>query len=212
MSPESADLPFIRKIEHKISVEDIEMLLGSHYNETEFDPMGHGADADKYRYRPIGLNRTQNAHILQLRNDVPKEQAAIMWITLGMPTYTPFIPFFTNANDTDPSFSETPMKWDINSAYWMYRTISVLVEGHYSQHIQGNVDYLTSCKQELRTMLDSIEEEAKNYQGEALTKYLTEQNYLIVNTMKDKAMGMIGELVMSGINLSKLTFNMDRNL
>lgn len=212
MSPESAELPFIRRIEHKISVEDIEFLLGSHYNETKFDPMGHGADEDKYRYRPIGLNRTQNAHILQLRNDVPKEQAAIMWITMGMPTYTPFIPFFTNANDTDPSFSETPMKWDMKSAYWLYRTISVLVEGHYLQHIQGNIDYLNHCKQELRTMIENIQVEARNYHGAALTDYLTEQNHAIVKKMAVEATAMIGELVMSGINLSKLTFNMDRNL
>lgn len=31
----------IRKIEHKIMLKTLEMLLGSHYNETEFDPMGH---------------------------------------------------------------------------------------------------------------------------------------------------------------------------
>lgn len=69
-----------------------------------------------------------------------------------------------------------------------------LIEGHYSQNIHSNVDYLTSCKQELRTMLDSIEEEAKNYQGEALTKYFDYGTKLfVVNTMKDKAMGTFHE-------------------
>ena len=67
--PESAELPFIMRTDHLITREDIAQILGSHYNETPFDPYGHGDDADRFRYRPIGLNRTQNSHILQLRSE-----------------------------------------------------------------------------------------------------------------------------------------------
>lgn len=62
--PESSDLPFLRKPEKKISVEDIQAVLASHYNETEFDPMGEGKNSKKYR--AISLSRTANSHILQL--------------------------------------------------------------------------------------------------------------------------------------------------
>lgn len=38
-SPTSSDLPFICHTDHKISVEDVEYILGSHYNETPYNPL-----------------------------------------------------------------------------------------------------------------------------------------------------------------------------
>ncbi len=46
-SPEDLDLPFIRHASRKISLEDVESILSSHYNGTQFDPLGHGSEADK---------------------------------------------------------------------------------------------------------------------------------------------------------------------
>lgn len=212
--PEYAELPFICRTEHKISVEDIEQILGSHYNETKYDPMGHASDADKYRYRPIGLNRTQNSHVLQIRNDVPEDISGVMWLCFGYPEFTPYVPFYSNANDTDPSYSETPLKleWNGNSAYWMYRTLSMLVESHYSKFVQEDIDYLTSCKQELRTIVEDTDNKAKEMSGAELTNFLTKQNYDTVAKMKAKAENLMSNLVMQGIELSKFTFNMDKNL
>ena len=105
--PQDGDLPFIRKANKLITQEDIEFVLGSHYQNTPYDPFGHGTDEEKHMYRPIGLNRTQNAHILQIRNDVDADKAGIMWLCIGGPTFTPFIPFFANMSDTDASFNNT---------------------------------------------------------------------------------------------------------
>ncbi|WP_164512661.1 C69 family dipeptidase [Loigolactobacillus iwatensis] len=210
--PESSELPFICRTSHKISVEDIEYILGSHYNETKFDPLGHGNDADKYRYRPIGLNRTQNSHVLQMRNDVPEAQAAIMWLAIGYPSFTPYVPFYANATDTDPSYSETPEKWDTKSAYWMYRTASMLVESHHSSFIQTDLDYVKAAQEQQRRLIIETGRQAEKLSGTALTKFLTEQNYSMVEDMRQRTMTLIGELVMQGINLSKLTFDMDKNL
>nr|WP_100070616.1 C69 family dipeptidase [Loigolactobacillus backii] len=209
---ESSELPFICHTSHKISVEDIEYILGSHYNETKFDPLGHGNDVDKYRYRPIGLNRTQNSHVLQMRNDVPEAQAAIMWLAIGYPTFTPYVPFYANATDTDPSYSETPEKWDTKSAYWMYRTASMLVESHHSNFIQADLDYIKAAQEQQRRLIIETDRQAEKLNGTALTKFLTEQNYSMVEDMRQRTMTLIGELVMQGIDLSKLTFDMDKNL
>lgn len=210
--PESSELPFICRTSHKISVEDIEYILGSHYNETPFDPLGTGSEADKRRYRPIGLNRTQNSHVLQCRNDVPAPQAAIMWLAIGYPSFTPYVPFFANATDTDPSYSETPVKWDRDSAYWQYRTLSMLVESHYNQFAQADLDYLKAAQEAQRRMIAATDKQAKTLQGAALTAYLTQQNYAMVAEMRKRTEALIGELIMQGINLSELTFNMDINL
>ncbi|MGK4060417.1 C69 family dipeptidase [Loigolactobacillus coryniformis] len=210
--PESSELPFICHTDRKIGVEDIEYILGSHYNETPFDPLGHGSDADKYRYRPIGLNRTQNSHVLQIRNDVPEAQAAIMWMAFGYPAFTPYVPFYGNANDTDPSYSETPLKFDFKSAYWMYRATSVLVESHHSKFIEANNAYLKDAREQQRRLIAATDAAAKQLSGAALTDYLTKQNYAMVADMRQRTMDFFGELIIAGLDLSKLTFDIDKNL
>ena len=188
------------------------MLFRSHYNETQYDPLGTGSEADKSRFRPISLNRTQNSHILQIRNDVPVGQAALMWICLGIPSFTPYVPFYTNADDTDPSYSQTSLEYDIKDAYWMYRTLSMLVEAHYDHFSQKNIDYLTKLTEAKYAFLAQSDAEAKVLSGQALTDLLTEKNHELVALMKKETMQAIAELVTSGLELSKLTFDMDKNL
>lgn len=212
--PESSDLPFINHANRLISVEDVEYIEGSHYNETKYDPLGHGSDEDKLRYRAISLNRTQQSHVLQIRNDVPEALSAVMWICIGIPAFTPYLPFYANATDTDPSYSNTSMTYNVKDAYWMYRTVSMLTESHYSHFVQDDVDYLKDCHEELRRLIDGIDKEAqaKGLTGDALTAYLTEQNHHIVDVMRDKTMAIIGHFVTEGLNRSKLTFDFDINL
>ena len=38
--PQDGDIPFIRKAAKKITKEDIEFALGSHYQDTPYDPFG----------------------------------------------------------------------------------------------------------------------------------------------------------------------------
>ncbi|WP_155286017.1 C69 family dipeptidase [Lacticaseibacillus zhaodongensis] len=212
--PESAELPFIMRTSHRISVEDIAQILGSHYNETRFDPFGHGDDKDRLRYRPIGLNRTQNSHVLEVRDNVQEGLEGIMWLCLGYPEFSPYVPFYTNATDTDPSYSTTPLKMDVDadSAYWLHRTNSMLVESHYSKFVQGNRDYLTELYRRYRKFVYDTDNGASELSGKDLTKYLTEANYKVVAMTKAATKDQINQMIMEGINLSRLTFDMDKNL
>ncbi|WP_283679136.1 C69 family dipeptidase [Lentilactobacillus sp. Marseille-Q4993] len=211
-SPISSDLPFICRTSKKISVEDIEYILGSHYNETEYDPFSKGNESTKTLFRPISMNRTQNSHVLQIRNDVPAEKSAIMWLCFGVPAFSPYVPFFGNVTDTDPSYANTPLRCDDESAYWMYRKLSVLVEAHYSEFIQDDVDFLTASKEKLRRHVDQALKESKSLSGQELTDYLTEQNHQVVKMMRIDTEQFMHDLFEKGLTLSKLTFNMDKNL
>lgn len=211
--PEDGELPFIRKTEHKINVDDIEYVLGSHYNETPFDPFSpYASEEDKHRYRPIGLNRTQNSHVLQIRSDVPEEYSAIMWLCVGFPTFSPYIPFYTNMNETPESYHDVAPSFEFKDAYWMYKALSTLVESHYSEFIQDDIDYLTECRQELRAFVAETDQLAKDHQGDELTQFLTDRNNKIVGQMEEKAHNLFNSLYTKGIRLSKLTFDMDENL
>lgn len=210
--PQSSELPFIRQASRKITVEDVGNILSSHYNETKYDPFGHGDDKDRLKFRPISMNRTQNSHVLQIRNDVPEDRSAIFWLNFGVPAFSPYVPFFNNATDTDPSYSATKQTMNLDDAYWMYRAVGSVVEGHYSQFIQKNVDYVTASKEFLRGRVAEIDRQAAELSGEELTKFLTEANHQTVAAMKERTMKHFNDLLATGLTLSKLTFNMDKNL
>lgn len=210
--PTDGDLPFIRRAAKKITREDIEFVLGSHYQNTPFDLFGKGSEEEKHRFRPIGLNRTQNSHILQIRNDVPENKAAIMWLCIGGPTFTPFVPFFANMNDTDPSYNNTSMDYNMNDAWWYYKSLAALVESHYPQFVQLDTDYLNELNQYFRRRVHEVIDSAGDKFGAALTEYLTKANQETVAYTRKRSEKLWAQMMIDSINMSKLTFNMDANL
>lgn len=210
--PTDGDLPFIRRAAKKITREDIEFVLGSHYQNTPYDPFGKGTEEEKHRFRPIGLNRTQNSHILQIRNDIESDKAAIMWLCIGGPTFTPFVPFFANMNDTDPSYNNTSMEYNLDDAWWYYKSLAALVETHYSQFVQLDTDYLNELNQYYRRRVEDVIAQAQGKTGAELTSYLTRANQETVAYTRKRSEKLWAQMMIDSINMSKLTFNMDENL
>lgn len=81
-------------------MEDLKFVLSSHYQNTPYDPYGTGTESEKKQFRPIGINRNQELHILQIRNDVPAEIAGIHWLAFGPNTFNAVVPFYANVTDT----------------------------------------------------------------------------------------------------------------
>ncbi|WP_132981429.1 C69 family dipeptidase [Pediococcus pentosaceus] len=210
--PESPELPFIRKASRKIAVEDIQYILKSHYNETKYDPLGSGSEHDRKTYRAISLSRTANSHILQMRDSRKNGAAAVQWIGFGVPSFCPHVPFFTNANDTDVSYRELPEQMSLDSAYWLYETLAMVVESHYAEFIQADLDYQKELSQWARTKISEVDQQAESLEGAQLTDYLTKQNHLIAQHYNDETKKLLAELTKQGAELSKLTFKMDPNL
>ncbi|WP_119327245.1 C69 family dipeptidase [Companilactobacillus musae] len=210
--PESSELPFLRKPEKKIAVEDIQKILASHYNETKFDPMGNGSEEDKKRYRAICLSRTMNSHILQMRDPEKISSAAIEWKGLGMPCFSAYVPFFTNANEIDKSYSYTPEKMDLKSAYWLYTALEFVVESHYSEFVEPNLDYQKELSEWARQKIEEVDHAVEKMDDIEVTDYLTEQNKLIAKHFNEVTKSHMADLVTKGTELSKLTFKMDPNL
>ncbi|ATO44575.1 C69 family dipeptidase [Loigolactobacillus coryniformis] len=210
--PESPELPFIRKASRKISVEDIQYILKSHYNETKYDPLGHGSEHDKKTYRAISLSRTANSHILQMRDSKTNGAAGVQWISFGVPSFCPHVPFFTNANDTDESYRNLPKTMSLDSAYWLYEALAMVVEAHYAEFIQADLDYQKELAQWARIKIREVDQRAQNLAGADLTNYLTKQNHEIATHYNQATKKLLADLTMQGAELSKLTFKMDPNL
>ncbi|MGQ5708688.1 C69 family dipeptidase [Lactobacillus sp. PSON] len=207
--PEDDEMPFIRKAEFKISFEDIQYILKSHFNETPYDPM---SDSPQNKtYRAISLSRTAQSHILQVRNS-KKYKSSIHWIELGVPAFNPYVPFFANSNDTDESYREVPKKMDLKSAYWLNQALAEVVESHYDEFMEQDTDYQNELNEWARRKIAEVDEKAEKLDGQELIDYLTEQNHEIASHYNKRTLELFYDLLTQGCELSKMSFKMDPNL
>lgn len=124
--PEDQDLPFIVYPKKKLSIDDVKFALSSHYQGTTFDPYDHGEKPIKYR--PIGINRNQESHILQIRPNVPADIAGVHWLGYGPNTFNAFVPFYVSVSATPASFEKTTPTFDVSTSYWLTRVIAVIAD------------------------------------------------------------------------------------
>lgn len=207
-TPQSNEMPFIRKPEKKIALEDIEYLLSSHLDETKYDPLGQSDPADRRRYRSIALQRTANSHILQVRPHDTGSQA-IIWTAFGIPTFSPFVPFFANATDFDQTYSETPDKMNFESAYWLYEALASVVESHLKEFLPDDVAYRDRLDSWNRRKIHDADIEVAQLSGKKLTNFLTQQNHEIAAHNNEATRQLIFKLLTKGAELSNLRFDID---
>lgn len=210
--PESSEMPFIRKPERKIAVEDIQYLLKSHYNETRYDPLGDGSEHDKKVYRAISLSRTAQSHILQIRNNVNAKYATIQWVEFGIPSFCAYTPFFANADDTDVAYRKFPKKMNLKNAFWLNEALAMVVESHYQEFAEQDEDFQKELNEWARRKIASVDTRAAKLEGTQLTTYLTGQNHKIAKHYLKKTKRLLFDLMTAGTELSNLTFKMDPNL
>lgn len=214
--PTSQEMPFTRVPEKKIGVEDVQRFLTSHYNGTPYDPMdtfSSGSEKEQKMFRSIALDRNQESSILQIRNDVPAKMAAIQWINMGFYAYSPYVPFYTNIEDTPLNYKVADHMVDPDSsAYWLYKTLQVLVEPRYHQYIYEVNAYRDDCQSYGIGRIDLIDEKAKNMEGRELIKYLTSANDETAGVITKKTKNLMSKLVRQALNSSKYQFERGDNL
>lgn len=147
-----------------------------------------------------------------MRNNVDSKHAAVQWIEMGVPSFNAYVPFFANADDTDVSYRELPKKMDLKSAFWLNEALAMVVEAHYSEFNQADLDFQKELGEWCRRKIHEVDEHAKKLAGKQLTTYLTGQNHEIASHCNAKAKELLFDLMTQGTELSKLTFKMDPNL
>ena len=164
-------------------------------------------------FRSIALDRNQESSILQIRNDVPKEMAAIQWVNMGFYCYSPYVPFYANINDTPANYKVADHMVDPDkSAYWMYKTLQVLVEPRYHQYIYQVNAYRDDCQACALAHIDETDPKAKELKGEELTEFLTAANEKTAAEITEKTKKLMSALIRQALNSSKYQFERGDNL
>ncbi|PKU93408.1 peptidase C69 [Bifidobacterium thermophilum] len=131
-TPISDDIPWCRRPENRVTVEDVAFLMASHFEDTPYDPYGtRGTDETRHRYRPIGINRTGQMGLLQIRPYEPEVNRSVMWLQYGSGPFTTLTPFYTNVRDTPAYLRDTGAEVSTDSFYWTSRIIAALADPHY---------------------------------------------------------------------------------
>lgn len=209
--PTDQDMPFTRQPSKKIAIEDVEFFLSSHYNGTPYDPFGtfaSGSADDQRKYRPIAMDRNQCSSILQIRNDVDDDHAAIQWIAMGFFAYAPYVPFFTNINDTPEDYKNTTTEVSVDNVYWLNKTLSVLIEPHFHEFVESINAFREGCQSYGRARVAATD---ANLTGDATT-FLTKSNAETAGEVSKRTHALFNDLVKQGLLLSKTAWEKGQNL
>ncbi|MBP5785829.1 MAG: C69 family dipeptidase [Aeriscardovia sp.] len=132
-TPESDDIPWSRSPERKISIEDVHYCMAGHYQSTVYDPYGPKGDkVSRKLYRPIGINRTSELSVLQIRPYAGESYRAIQWVAYGSIPYATLLPIYTNVDKSVDYIEGARAKVDTNYLYWQDRLIACMADAHFS--------------------------------------------------------------------------------
>ncbi len=204
--PQDQDLPLICHADRKLAIEDFKWALSSHYQNTVFDRYGEGELEDKKLFRPVGINRNEESHILQIRNKVPEKVAAIHWLGFGPNTFNSFVPFFINITDTPASFKGATAEYDPNTAYWLSRTLGTLGDTNFSLYEDLGSAFEQTTMAQCRNVVARIDKEAQTSQNiEALS---TKANQETADIYIKESKKLLGQMVKAGSARMKLKFSL----
>ncbi|WP_056975917.1 C69 family dipeptidase [Lacticaseibacillus sharpeae] len=206
-TPIDQDLPFICRTDKKISIEDVKWVLSSHYQNTKYDPYGTGSAADKKQMRPIGINRNQELHILQIRNDVPAEIAAIHWLAFGPNTFNAVMPFYANVNDTPASYRDTKPTYEPTKMYWLSCTLAVLGDTNFGLFEDFENLFEQNTVAAARHLQIEADQEYKN--AADIHAYLEGMNAKMAQVSFDNSNKLLGQMVALAAPQMKLQFTLN---
>ena len=133
LTPESDDIPWCLEPENAVTVEDVDFLLGSHFEGTPYDPYGtQGTEENRHRYRPIGINRQSQLSVMQIRPYRPQVNRAVQWIAYGSNPFNTLVPFFPNVDSTPKYLEDTTTRVTSENFYWENRIIAALCDASFA--------------------------------------------------------------------------------
>ena len=201
--PEDQDLPFIVYPKKKLSVDDVKFALSSHYQGTAFDPYEH--EQAPLKYRPIGINRNQESHILQIRPNMPANIAGVHWLGYGPNTFNAFVPFYVTVTMTPASFEKTTPAFDVSTSYWLTRVIAVIADKDFAtyQDMQARFErQIVVDNVNLQQQTDQASQAGQTVDLEAVNQKMADNYMLAANTL-------LGKMTKLGTKKMQLRFSVD---
>ena len=187
--PRSFFIPWCQKPYRKITVEDVKYVLSNHYQDTVYDPYGPEGDHTSQRtFRTIGINRTSQTALLQLRPDCAHETTGIQWLAYGSMPFGTMVPFFTQVSSTPDYLANTTENVSTDSFYWANRLIAAIADSHYASHEADIESYVERTMAQGHAMIGKVDQALADgrpvnlvAQNQAMSDYLQDQTQALLN-------------------------------
>ncbi|EHJ56985.1 hypothetical protein HMPREF9318_00034 [Streptococcus urinalis FB127-CNA-2] len=203
--PESFFLPWQLKPYRKVTIEDIKYILSNHYQDTPYDPYGNKGNLVSQRtYRTIGINRTSQTAILQMRPDQSYETTGIQWIAYGSMPFNTIVPFFTKITETPTYFNNTSENVSTDNFYWMNRLIGALADAHFAAHQDKIESYQERTIAKGHQHIKAIEKALQNGQ----TIDFNQANQTMSNYIQRETQMLLNEILFDSSNLMTNRFSL----
>jgi dipeptidase len=136
------ELPFSFLPKEKVSLSDLMAVLRDHYEGTELDLTNHYANANPHYTKndPICSPTTQYGFVAQLRNYLPVEMGAVMWIAPFRPCIHPFVPWYLGINEIPRGYyrgtAATALEQHFNIPGDLYQENDSLAFWQFTRHMK----------------------------------------------------------------------------
>lgn len=127
---EAEEFELFQKTDKKISVKDVMEMQRYRYEGTKYD----ANLPENESVRAIGTINQEECHVLEVREDYPRELAGIMWVAMGNSEHSIYVPVLGGITDTIAPYRVTGNYYKPESAYWTLRGVSALSEINREQY------------------------------------------------------------------------------
>lgn len=203
--PHSFAIPWCQKPYRKITVEDVKYVLSNHYQDTVYNPYGpEGNSITQKAFRPIGINRTSQTALLQIRPNMPKEISALQWMSYGAMPFNTMVPFFTQVTDIPDYFANTRENVSTDNFYWINRLIAVIADPHFSHHQTAIETYSDQAMAKGHAMIHAVEDAFSKVEKVDLTV----KNQEMSDYIQEETQQLLNQIVFDASNLMTNRFSL----
>lgn len=120
---DAEEFDFFQKTDKKISLKNLMKMQRYRYEGTSKDanlPENHG------KVRAIGTVEQEEAHIIQIKPNYPKNLGGVMWVAMGNAEHAMYVPIYGVIDDVIEPYKVMGNQYSPDSAYWSMREVSAL--------------------------------------------------------------------------------------
>ena len=208
-SPDSDTLPWNRRPERLLTIEDVKDVLSSHYQGTVYDPYSaRGTEAERRAFRPIGINRHNALAILQIRPDLPESHRALQWVCFASNPFNTLIPMFTNVETAPAYLATTTDAVSTDSFYWTSRLIAALADAHHAETIPAIERYQQRTLALGHAAVRGADETAGSADSEKeVPELLAAANTAIAEQIREATDALLGSVLFTASNRMRNRFS-----
>jgi dipeptidase len=222
LDPEAETFPLFVQPDKKLTPKDLLTVLRDHYQGTAYDLYGkssheykhsdkHMNQERKYQLspswsieRPIGIARSANNWVVQLRDWLPNPIGGLLWGGLGAAWANGHTPWYAGITKTPEAYNNGKNNsigrgtYDEESAYWAFETVTNLVNLFYRNTIDQVLPVWEEWEDHLFEMQHTVEKvalELYEKDPELALDYLTGYSNLKGSEALEMARDMITKLL-----------------